>query len=215
MNSFSSENWKCISFLALVFLFSTSPSQAQDSKAEITGFVAHFWGGTYALSGGQIDVDDVPEYGGIIDFPANRDVTLELTYSYAKTHTKFYSYYPPLPGQDNYDTDVTVNYILIGALHEAKKGKIAPFGGASLGAVVFTPDKPQYSTTWRGALSLQLGLKIDMGDKLGLRIGGRFLFPLYIYGGTVYAGSGGAGYGVSAGIPIVQGDLMAGLTLKL
>jgi len=215
MNRPSSENWKFISLLALLFFFSASPSQAQDSKAEITGFVAHFWGGEYALSGGSIDVDDVPEYGAIIDFPANRDVTIELAYSYAKTHAKYYSFYPPLPGQDDYDTDITVNYILIGALHEAKKGKITPYGGALLGAVVFTPSQPQYQTTWRGAFSLQLGLKVDLGDKLGLRIGGRFLFPLYIYGGTVYAGSGGAGYGVSAGIPIVQGDVLAGLTLQL
>ena len=215
MNSSFSGNWKFIFLLVLPMLLSASPSHAQDYKAEITGFVAHFWGGEYALSGGSIDVDDVPEYGGMIDFPANRDVTVQLAYSYAKTHAKFYSFYPPLPGQDDYDTDITVNYILLGAMHEAQKGKIHPFGGASLGAVVFTPDKPQYSTTWRGALSLQLGLKIDLGEKLGLRVAGRFLFPLYIYGGTVYAGSGGAGYGVSAGIPIVQGDVLAGLTLKL
>ena len=215
MNSSSSWNWKFVFIFASLFFLSISPTQAQDSKAEITGFVAHFWGGEYSLSGGSIDIDDVPEYGGIIDFPANRDVTIELTYSYAKTHAKFYSFYPPLPGQDNYDTDVTVNYILLGAVHEAKKGKVTPFGGASLGAVVFTPEQPQYSTTWRAAFSLQLGLKFDLGDKLGLRVGGRVLFPLYIYGGTVYAGSGGAGYGVSAGIPIVQGDVLAGLTLKL
>lgn len=215
MNSSSSENRKIIFLLAVLLFFSFSASYAQESKAEITAFVAHFWGGSYSLSTGSIDIDDVPEYGAIIDFPANRDVSVELSYSYAKTHSKYYSFYAPTPGQDNYDSDITINYILLGAVHEAKKGKVTPFGGASLGAVVFSPSQPQYSTTWRGALSLQLGLKIDLGDKLGLRLGGRVLFPLYIYGGTVYAGSGGAGYGVSAGIPIVEGDVLAGLTLKL
>ena len=198
-------------FFLLVLVCGTT--RAQQTTAELTGTVGHFFAGSYTLSGGQIDLEDAPVYGGILDFPASRDVSVELSYSYSKSHSKYYAYYP-LPGQDAYDTDVGINYILAGALHEVKKGKVTPFGGVMLGAVFFDPTNPRYSSQWRMAIGFQLGMKFDLGDRLGLRLGGRLLFPLYIYGATVYGGSGGAGYGVSAGIPIVQGDLSAGLSVK-
>ena len=201
--------------LTLILVFSTA--WAQQPKAEFSAYVAHFFAGSYTLETGEVDLDNTKEYGAVLDFPANQDVSLELSYSYAKTHSKYYPYYyyQDMPGQDTYDTDVAISYIFIGAIHEANRGNITPFGGGSFGVVIFSPTEAQYETVTHFALSFQLGVKVDLSEKLGIRAGGRFLLPLYFYGATVYAGSGGSGGAISAGIPIVEADLSIGLTVKM
>jgi hypothetical protein len=39
--------------------------------------------------------------------------------------------------------------------------------------------------------------------------------PLYVTGGGFYIGTGGTGVSVGAGIPILQGDLSAGLIIVI
>ena len=214
----SSRNRIFVLLFSLAVIFCFTEVRAQQSMGEFSASVGHLFGGSYSIYSGEIGVEDAMDYVAALDFPANRDVSLELSYTYAVSYTKYYAYpyYQDIPGQPTYDSDVHINYILIGALHEVKgKGKVTPFGGASLGAVVFDFSDPHYSSVWHAALGFQLGLKVDVSEKIGLRLGGRFLLPLYFYGVSIYAGTGGSGAGVSGGIPIVQGDLTAGLTIKM
>jgi hypothetical protein len=39
--------------------------------------------------------------------------------------------------------------------------------------------------------------------------------PLYFSGGGVFFGTGGSGFGVSGGVPILQGDFTGGLIIRL
>ena len=41
------------------------------------------------------------------------------------------------------------------------------------------------------------------------------LMPMYFAGVGLWAGTGGGGVSVGAGVPIVQGDITAGLVLRL
>jgi len=56
---------------------------------------------------------------------------------------------------------------------------------------------------------------IWFSDRIGIRLQGRLLMPLYFAGAGVYFGSGGSGLSVGAGSTILQGDLTAGLIIGL
>ena len=52
-------------------------------------------------------------------------------------------------------------------------------------------------------------------EKVGIRLQGRLLMPMYFAGVGLPAGTGGGGVSVNSAIPILQGDLTAGLVLQL
>jgi len=64
-------------------------------------------------------------------------------------------------------------------------------------------------------MSAGVGVKVMVSKNLGLRFQGRLLAPMFFGGSYLYGGTGGLGFGVNTGIPILQGDLAAGLILKL
>ncbi len=80
---------------------------------------------------------------------------------------------------------------------------------------MFSPEDTKYETNIYAAMNFSGGVKIYLSEKLGLRLQGRLLMPLYVSGGGFYVGTGGAGVSVGAGVPILQGDLSAGLIIVI
>jgi hypothetical protein len=61
------------------------------------------------------------------------------------------------------------------------------------------------------AATLAGGVKLHIGDALGIRLQARLGLPMYFNG--IYLGTGGAG--ASLRVPMVQFDLSAGVFLRL
>lgn len=206
-----------IPVLGLLLLAMSQPVHSQPKKIEITPTIGFQWGGTMAGYEGEIKVDDGTQYGVILGYRVKKELVVEFFWSYLQTHAKFEPYYltsvdPDLIGLE---TDLGVHYFQLNAVYEVGRGKAKPFLGAGAGIVMFSPEDPQYDTDVYAAFNLSGGLKVYLSESVGLRFQGRLLMPLYVTGGGFYVGTGGTGVSVGAGIPILQGDLSAGLIIVI
>jgi hypothetical protein len=198
-------------------------ARAQGMDITVTPTVSYMWAGSYQTLDGDVQLEDGIQYGAILGFGAAPSVRAELSWSMLSSRATFAPYYnnigttSPLTGLD---IGMIVHYFQLGAVHYVDKGKAQPFIGMTAGAVLFHPDDViiqgyASSDTWRFAMSFVGGLTFNMSEKVGLRIQGRLNFPIYFSGTYVGVGTGGASVGATGGIPIVQGDIGAGLSIKI
>jgi hypothetical protein len=216
--------WICATMFMAGFVGAILPAyvSAQEKKFEIAGTYSYMWAGSFEGYEGEIRLEDGGEWGGSIDFAFRPDAMIELSYSNSASHATFQRYVYGVgstPSLDNIDNPVTIQYFQLGSIYQVPKGKAQPFIGLHLGAALFHPSGSVQGLTledkWSFAASLTGGVKIYMSEKFGLRMQGRLLLPMYFSGGGVFVGTGGASVGVSAGIPIVQGDIGAGIFVCL
>jgi hypothetical protein len=215
--------WICGATLVGLLGVASMPERAvaQDKKIEVGATYNYMWAGSYQLYEGEIYMEDGSEWGGTIDFAFRPDAKIEFAYSYTSSHATFQrTYYgSETSALDNLDNPLSIQYFQIGSIYQIPKGKAQPFIGLLLGAVLFHPSGTaqglDLNDQWNFAVSLNGGVKIYMSDKFGIRLQGRLLLPMYFTSGSMYVGTGGAGVAVGAGIPVVQGDVGAGVFLCL
>lgn len=215
MNISRSLRW-LIPVIGVLCLGVAQPALSQTTKGsiEITPTFGYQWGGSVAGYEGEINVDDGAQYGVILGYRVQKGLMLEFFWSYLPTKATFEPYYL-IGGLIRESTDLSVHYFQLNAIYEMGRGKSKPFLGAGAGIVMFSPESSKYETNVYAAMNLSGGLKVYLSERLGLRFQGRLLMPLYITGGGFYVGTGGTGLSVGAGIPILQGDLSAGLIIVL
>jgi hypothetical protein len=204
---------------AILLLLAAGPNAVAQGKAgpEITAIGGWMLSGSAEGYYGEIDLEDEVAWGGIITVPVESGMSVEFSYTREETQGTFYPYTPlnnPYPTGDL--GGGSVQYFMLGGIAEKGRGseKVKPFGLFQAGLFVLTPDDPLYDSVTKFALAFGGGLNIDVSEKIGLRMQGRLLMPMWFESGYLYAGSGGAGVGVSAGVPLIQGDFLGGLTLK-
>jgi hypothetical protein len=162
---------------------------------------------------GYIVNDDAVAYGGTIGVGVHRGGSVELTWvmQSATSHYESSSYL-----YNDFDFDVVFNYFMIGYVYEPNyRAKTRFFLKVGAGAWWASPDYKGLEDTWRPAMELAAGVKIFPSENIGIRLQAEMLAPLVFYGGGLYVGTGGAGFGASAGIPIAQFNFSAGLIVVL
>ena len=207
---------RAIPVVGLLLLGLAQPALSQHKGSiEITPTFGYQWGGSVQGYEGEVDVDDGAQYGLILGYRVQKELVVEFFWSYLPSRAQFEPYNltsvdPDLVGAS---TDLGTHYFQLNALYEMGRGKTKPFLGAGAGIVMFSPENSKYETNVYAAMNFSGGVKIYLSEKLGLRLQGRLLMPLYVTGGGFYVGTGGTGMSVGAGVPIVQGDLSAGLMI--
>ena len=202
--------------LALVIV---AGSGAYAQKPEITVLGGWMLNGSVDGYYGYLDMPDHVSWGGAVTVPMQQGVSVEFSYTRQETEVRF-SPYTPL--NNPYDkvgllSTASIQYFMLGGIAEKGRGseKVKPFGLFQGGLFVLTPDDKKYDSVTKFALAFGGGLNIDVSEKIGLRLQGRLLMPMWFDGGYFFVGSGGSGMGVSAGVPLIQGDFLGGLTFKL
>jgi hypothetical protein len=208
---------RAIPVLALLLLGLTQPVFSQKGAIEITPTFGYQWGGSVAGYDGEIVVDDGAQYGLILGYRVQKELMVEFFWSYLPSRAHFEPYYltsvdPALVGLS---TDLGSHYLQLNAVYETGRGKTKPFLGAGAGIVMFSPADSKYETNVYAAMNFSGGVKVYLSEKFGIRLQGRLLMPLYVTGGGFYVGTGGTGVSVGAGVPILQGDLSAGLIIVI
>jgi hypothetical protein len=195
---------------------------AQEKGIELSATYSFMWTGSYNTYEGEIVMEDGATWGGTLDYAFRPDAKIELSYSYTSSHVTFapyYNYTLTNPAWSNLDNPLSIQYFQIGSIYQLPKGKAQPFFGLMLGAVLFSPSGTaegiNLEDKWNFAVSLNAGVKVYLSEQFGLRFQGRLLLPMYFSGGSVYAGTGGAGVAVGAGIPVVQGDVGVGIFVAM
>jgi hypothetical protein len=69
------------------------------------------------------------------------------------------------------------------------------------------------SDIWRFAFTLGGGLKIWLIEQLAIQLDARMMAPVWFSSASFYVGTGGGGFGVSGGIPIVEGNFTGGIVI--
>lgn len=207
-NSFLSKSIKGLA-LSMLFLFSVASTQAQE--LEITPQVGYFWAGKLRTYYGELRLGEGVNYGLTLNYSVAPGTLFEATWFISKTDVNYYEY-----GFNDFTDNFSLNtnYIHIGVVQEMNYGEaFRPYGVFTAGTTIFSPEN--YNSYWQFSLGLGGGLKYYISDRFGLRVQGRFLLPVYFRGGGLWCGTGGCGYGLSAGTAIAQGDVSAGLVIVL
>jgi hypothetical protein len=157
---------------------------------------------------GDLDIKDAIYYSAAIGINVSRETMAEIQYIYQPTSISFDPY---TTGFQNTSFDADVHYIL-GTGYYVKQFSRTGSGyfGFSIGAAGLVPQN-DLDPAWRFAFGLTLGAKFLLSKNIGLKIQSQALFPVQWAGGSLYVGTGGAGYGVSAGTSIVQINFGGGL----
>ncbi|RUA28788.1 MAG: hypothetical protein DSY76_04090 [Bacteroidetes bacterium] len=197
-----------------------APKKSAPSLIEITPLVGYQFGGRVRFYEGDFKMDDNMNFGVDINFLVRQNHRIEIAYSLMKTQAHFRPYTTFIGDYDLWDGDVNINYILIGSHSELPVSeKVTLFGGVSLGASILTVSEPGISDVWRFGMGVTGGMKVAISDRIGIRLQGRLLMPMYFAGVGFYAGigTGGASSGLSmnGGVLAFQGDFQGGLYFML
>ena len=195
-----------------------APPKPQKRRVELTGHYG--WqvnSDAYGYNGGKLTVDDTSAFGATIGVETFPGAFAEFSWIYSNPWVR--TSYSSLSSER---FNVATNYFQIGGTKGITRDRLSIFGGASIGAAWFSPSNVKlsngssasYSDTWRFAFGLDIGLKVDLGEKLALRFDTKLLAPVYFSSGGIYVGGGGAGVTVGGGVPIWQWNFLGGLVFK-
>lgn len=207
--------------IVLVTLFAlTGPEKvfAQVGNVEITPFGGYMFGGKLQFYQGELKINDAGNYGVAMDVGVATDTKVEIFWSQMNTTGQFRpSYGYDYLGSDPFD--VNVGYIQIGSVREMDLDNVRPFGSFTLGTTYFIPKSTAgqvvYDDEWVFSVTLGGGAKIMFSDRVGIRLQGRLMLPMFWGGAGFTVGTGGAGFTVGAGTSMVQGDFTGGLIIAL
>ena len=208
---------KSLRIIALLLLLSPLSLISQIQFSPTAGYM---FGGRLNYYQGELKIYDNVDYGISLIIPDVKfETDIEVYYNRMDSKAQFWAN----PGYDidNTEFDLSVNYIQIGALKSinSNNDNIEPFGSFSLGTTIFCPKQSGIDDTWQFSITLGLGSKFWINDKVGIMIRGRLMMPMVFAGAGGYygIGSGGSGGGlyVSSYTTIVQGDIVGGLIFSL
>jgi hypothetical protein len=189
------------------------------SQIEIAPTAGYMFGGRINYYQGELKIKDNVNYGVSVIVPdISWGTDLEINYTRMDSDVRFRAN-PNYPDYNDADFDVSVNYIQIGALKTlGGDDSFKPFGSFSLGTTIFSP-KNDLSDVWRFSITLGLGAKYWISERVGIIVRGRLMLPMIFggIGGYYGIGSGGSSGGltVNSYATIVQGDFNGGLVFSL
>ncbi len=209
-------------FLFLVLFSSLAWSQGytpsynyRESRGfEITPFYGYQFGGKHSVYEGEININDAQNFGLSLNFevPYKEGTQMEILWIMQKSNLYKRNYYT---GISENLFGLYTHYIQVGGIYGLQQNNLLPFVSLAVGAVLFHPTSSRYSDEWFFSMSLGGGVKIYLNERLGIRLQARALFPIIWGGGGLWCGSGGCSVGIGGTSSIVQGDVTAGLIIRL
>lgn len=217
-----------IFFISLFTIFHTTSIVAQVEIGVTTGFQ---WGGSVDFVQGESSMGDGQNFMVHLTIEKTPWAAIELSYSRLNEPAKFRAFgfyaedFPSFTSESG-----LVEYYQIGGLKliEIRSERIKPFGLFSLGATRFkyfnivNSDGEEFGDSddvWRFSIALGGGIKIMLGEKVGLRVQGRLLMPMEFngVGGYLGIGTGGPYSGISLNSVVapLQGDISGGIFFRL
>jgi hypothetical protein len=196
---------------ALIISYSTGAIAQRGVMATVLG--GYQWGGTLQGYEGEAKLNDAGSWGIALDIPVAYETYVELIYTRQVTDLSYRTY--GVGGTTGELFDLAVEYYQVGGLYTVSKEGPRPFGTMSLGATRFAPQEPQLNSEWKFSFALGLGILVDIGERLGIRMHARLLMPMMSAGGGLWCGTGGCSIGIGGGSTLLQGDIAAGLVIKL
>jgi opacity protein-like surface antigen len=184
---------------------------------ELSPFYGWQMNGRMRFYEGDLETDDNPLAGATMSIELGSGYGVELMFSHTKTHSYWYTnsngYFPGL------NFKLTNQYYQIGSYKYLDMDQLQPFTVLSLGASRYHPleisdHSVNIDDVWRFAMTFGLGIKYFFSDKVGIRLQGAFMMPMYFSGVGFYFGSGGSGLTTYSAVPMLQGNFNGGLIFR-
>lgn len=196
--------------ILLISLFSIAQS------FDISPFYGWQMNGRVKFYQGQIKTNDQPLLGGTMDILLAKGYGMRIMYSRTETH----SYFNPYVGYENQfpatDFSLINEYYQIGTIKSLIIGKLEPYALTTFGASRFKGTNQNGSENrWHFALTAGLGLKYFFSNKIGIKVEGAFMLPMYFQGVGFYFGGGGSGLSINSRVPLLQGNFNGGLVFRI
>ncbi len=189
-------------------------SSGNGPRIELTPIVGYSLNGSVNLYRAKFKMDNATHYGGILSVEVRPGLLGEFSYTRSKTTARYQDFVAG--DQTNYD--MAIDYFQLGGVKELNKGSVVPFGMASVGVTWFNMQTHGVSDHVSFSAALGGGLKFFFNDRIGIRLQGRLLLPMYFSGGGLFLGIGtggpSTGVGISTGVLAVQGDFSGGLIVR-
>lgn len=194
----------------LLFTAFTLCSQAQ--QIEVSGMAGYMWVGQTP----SIKLGNNANYSGGFLYSTLEGIAVEFNYTYTQTTPSWRKgIYEDTYGKWN---TLTTEYYMLNIMRETYLDKVTAYGLFGLGAGHFLQNASgsfRDEDIWKFAISLGLGAKYYITDRIALRFQTRISGPIQWGGISIGCGSGGCGTGVSAGSQILSFDLQGGVSIVL
>ena len=175
---------RTLTLLALFALVALAPVATAQSGLEITPPVGYRFQSSistdYSAVIDSVDVPDGMSYGLTVEYPVHPSMNVEFLWSHQDTNLKADFRVPPPTGINPEFADLTVDTLQIGGLWQLGRGgdKVRGYFDFLLGASILNPSG-NFETLTRFSMSLGGGAKFQLSDKVGIRLGARWM-PVYI-----------------------------------
>jgi len=196
---------------------SSSPQSV--GRFELSALAGYQFNSDVHLSGGHLAFHDTEVYGASVGVKTMPGLRAELLWLYSDPEVRA-SGSAALNGSQPFH--VATNYFQVGATRSIRRQAIELYGRGTLGAALFQPGSVRLAgggsispqDTWRFAFTVGGGLEAHLNRVLALTLGVNLAAPVYFTSGAFYVGTGGSGMAVSAGIPLWQWNVLAGLVVS-
>ena len=199
--------------LTIISLLSTAQG------IEITPMGSYSFIGKMHFYEGELDIKDNAGYGIKIGFSPIEHSVFEFSYKGNITTAEWEPYRSS--GIRGREMDLSINYFTIG-LHQERmltSEKVYGFGGLGLGMSYINPMESGIDDLYSMAVTIDLGVKVFLTDRIGIRIQADLQMPIYFAGLGFYAGIGtggtSGGLSLNSGSYFVQGGFSAGIIFRL
>lgn len=179
-------------------------------RIEFGGFYGYQSGGRINTNVGTIQIAGHANYGFTFDLAVGRKMQVEISYSRQDSQAALLPF-----GETTIPLfNTAIEYYQVGGLAEVSTGRIRPYVVVTAGAININPQPSGISNSIRFAFSAGAGIKAFVASHFGVRLQGRFLFPVMAANTAIFVGYG-RGYIISSLTILVRGDLTAGLFIAL
>jgi len=186
----------------LLFAILSLGIDAAAQTTEVAAFVGIGFGGslTSPATGGSIDIEVGPVYGGAISTPLSSTWRFEAMFSRQESRVA--------GDRSGAHVHVAQERYLAGFQEEVPWGKGRAFGTFLIGATRSVPDGAD-DELWF-TIGVGLGVKTRLSARVGLRFEARGYYTPVTVGGATVCGAGGC-YFKYTGSGVFQGDVTAGV----
>lgn len=148
-------------------------------------------------------------YGLILSWPYERGKNFEVYYSHQSTQLNSISTTETAPN-NSVDIPLTIDYLHFGGTAPiSDEDKLKTFVTGGLGFTYLSPDYTGAQSDLRASLSIGVGLKWPMTERISLRLETRGLATLYNNNSAIFC-SGGCAISINGNM-FLQGEVFAGL----
>ncbi|HSE28908.1 MAG TPA: hypothetical protein VLA95_11835 [Gemmatimonadales bacterium] len=167
--------------LILTMAVAAAPARGQEARFELTPFAGYQFGGGYEFDGGKFSAQPGLGWGATLSFAMGRGGFVDLTYIRQDTKVDLESNLPLLPSRDD-AAELDLNFFHIGGHQELgrRDGKVRPYIGGALGAVLYSPsvESANLDDQWEFSFGVNGGVKYFLGqsERIGLRLDMRGLW---------------------------------------